>query len=490
MNAPRPALVTSLCRLLLRATSFLLPPLERSDWLAEWRAELHYVLGRCIPHRACLAFSLGAVCDAFWIRRNSLGAAPWLESPRRCLAVLATFAAGSAALALLLPAVRQQIFPPSYQGPDDVVIVSPAPSLVGSGMQVSATQYLAWSAHAHPALAQIGFYLPTIADAQIDTGTRKWYIGRATESFPSLLGIHVSEALRATCSRYGARAIVLSRAAWIRDFAADPNIIGRVLNLSGRKAVVVAIAPEAASDLPLQMDAWSLETTQGMRTLASRSFNYGYMLAHLAPGGTMPLSMARVDLTSDDGLQARLFVIRLSSLAAYDRRIPYVDFLMALFMTALMLPAILAISVRSGLITERLSFRMRTRGWLFLGAKIVLLLPLLYCGPLVVAQAAATNSCNSGYALQIIATIGSALLAAFWVVDDQRKRCPDCLRILTSPARVGERSRSFLSFSGMEFVCAEGHGLLHVPDFPTSWFSSQRWLRLDPSWHDLFLHGR
>ena len=30
------------------------------------------------------------------------------------------------------------------------------------------------------------------------------------------------------------------------------------------------------------------------------------------------------------------------------------------------------------------------------------------------------------------------------------------------------------------------HGLLHIPEIPTSWFSTQRWLYLDPSWSSLF----
>ena len=91
--------------------------------------------------------------------------------------------------------------------------------------------------------------------------------------------------------------------------------------------------------------------------------------------------------------------------------------------------------------------------------------------------------------IQTFATIAGALLSAWWLLEDQRQRCPHCLRKLTSPARVGERSRSFLGFSGMEFVCAEGHGLLHVPDYPTSWFASQRWLTLDSSWRVLFQAG-
>ncbi len=107
-------------------------------------------------------------------------------------------------------------------------------------------------------------------------------------------------------------------------------------------------------------------------------------------------------------------------------------------------------------------------------------------GPLLIAHAFRADSRDSRYEMQTIITVCACPLAAFWIVDDQRQRCPRCLRVLTNPARVGERSRSLLSFSGMEYVCSEGHGLLHVPDYPTSWFASQRWLALDSSWHILF----
>ncbi len=47
-------------------------------------------------------------------------------------------------------------------------------------------------------------------------------------------------------------------------------------------------------------------------------------------------------------------------------------------------------------------------------------------------------------------------------------------------------SRTFLAWNGTELICVGGHGLLHVPEMPTSWFSTQRWLYLDPSWEVLF----
>ena len=48
---------------------------------------------------------------------------------------------------------------------------------------------------------------------------------------------------------------------------------------------------------------------------------------------------------------------------------------------------------------------------------------------------------------------------------------------------------AILAWHGTELICAGGHGLLHVPELPTSWFATQRWLYLDTSWNSLFLRA-
>ena len=490
-SRPWPLLPSAL-RLLLATTSLLLPRSGRSEWIGEWRAELYHIVGRGLSPRVCIAFALGAFPDALWIRRHSLRTRHWLESPRRCLAVLAVSAGLSVALALLLPHVRQDIFPPKYDGPEDLAMISPVPSVSGSEMKIPAAQYLTWNSHAQPELSQTAFYYPTTVQAQLGAHDASWSLGESTESIAVLLKVQVADAVVEACRRNGAKPIILSRDAWRYDFGSDPNVVGHLLRITGRPAVIVAVAPSAASDLPLQMDAWSLESDQAIHHLASKRFAFGYMIAQLASRSGRGASHRRyrIEMVSDGEVRTRLYVIGLSSFAEYYRRMPDIDFLLSLFMTCLMLPAIFAVSLRTGLKTERLSVKMRSRGWIFLGAKIALLLPVLYCGPLPIAHAFGTGPHDSRYDLQAIVTVCACLLAAFWIVDDQRRRCPLCLRVLTNPARVGERSRSLLSFSGIEFVCSEGHGLLHVPDYPTSWFSSQRWLALDSSWRILFQNGR
>ena len=489
MSARRPALLRLAGDLLLRAAALSLPRRERVEWLAEWHAEFHHILGLGVGNRACIAFSLGAWPDALWIRKHSSFPMPRLESPRRCLAALGLLTSLIIAFAFLLPEVRQEMLPAAYVGPDDLVAISPVPSMIGSGMQVSAAQYKEWSDHVNSELAQTAFYMPTTGEARLAEREETWYVGRTTADFAGVLRIQIPQSLIAACRRSGFTPIMLSHATWMRVFAGNAGIAGHVIQMAGQKAMIVAVAPETASDLPLPMDAWSLEPDQVIRSLAHNRFAYGYLLARLAPGHSGTHILSRIDLASDTGERTRLYVITMAQLAEYHRRIPDIDFLFSLFLTCLMLPTLLTISLRTGLVTEQISLKMRTRGWLFLCAKIALVLPLLYCGPLLVAHLLTSGMHDSAYALQSFTTCGASLVAVFWVIDDQRQRCPTCLHKLTSPARVGEQSRSFLSFSGVEFVCAEGHGFMHVPDFPTSWFANQRWSPLDSSWSGLFQPG-
>lgn len=102
-------------RALLRCASCLVPPGQRSEWLAEWNGELCHVHG---THRSqAVGFCLGAFRDALWLRRNAPSEArptPWLGSPARCLGFLGLVAAICLAVALRQ---GQFGFPLSVRGP-------------------------------------------------------------------------------------------------------------------------------------------------------------------------------------------------------------------------------------------------------------------------------------------------------------------------------------------------------------------------------------
>ena len=71
------------------------------------------------------------------------------------------------------------------------------------------------------------------------------------------------------------------------------------------------------------------------------------------------------------------------------------------------------------------------------------------------------------------ATLIGYVLAFRWVLIDQRRRCPVCLQLLINPIRIGQPSHIMLDWYGTELMCSKGHGLMHVPETPTSSYSTQ-----------------
>jgi hypothetical protein len=116
---------------------------------------------------------------------------------------------------------------------------------------------------------------------------------------------------------------------------------------------------------------------------------------------------------------------------------------------------------------------------IFLAIKIALVLPIACCGTLDLASVISIRFQAHGLLIGLI-------LGFRWILTDQRRRCPVCLRLLTNPTRIGGPSHTFLDWYGTELICIQGHGLLYVPEIPTSSYTTQRWQALDPSWTSLF----
>lgn len=120
---------------------------------------------------------------------------------------------------------------------------------------------------------------------------------------------------------------------------------------------------------------------------------------------------------------------------------------------------------------------LRLLRWVFLAVKMALVVPMALCGSLALGS--------------IMPPLGGwviflGLFFGFrWALMDQRERCPVCLRLLSNPTRIGDPSQSFLGWYGTALVCSRGHGFLYVPGTSTSWYETQRWQYLDPTWNTL-----
>ena len=172
---------------------------------------------------------------------------------------------------------------------------------------------------------------------------------------------------------------------------------------------------------------------------------------------------------------------------AQRARLPFSIFLFTLIVALITLPATTALPLgeyprHSG----RLPWTVRARRWIFLSSKVALVVPLSISVRLMFAYGFHPLSSTAAQYIQLAISFSGFLLGFRWILQDQRKRCPVCLRVLSNPARVGQASRNFLAWNGTELICAGGHGLMHIPELPTSWFSTQRWLDLDASWGSLF----
>jgi hypothetical protein len=136
----------------------------------------------------------------------------------------------------------------------------------------------------------------------------------------------------------------------------------------------------------------------------------------------------------------------------------------------------------------RLLNRAGWRYWGFFAAKTAMLGAIL-CGAWIEGGAALRSAIPNvgarmmfGGLLLAFAFIGAAGWSALWVLGDQRRRCPVCLRRLEMPVRLGSWS-SIFEPATTEFLCGEGHGSMSMPETEAA---AGRWIALDASWRSLF----
>jgi hypothetical protein len=478
---------------LLRLASLLLPTQDRGEWWREWRSELWHVRQACTPQstlswkgeREVAAFCLGAFQDAFCLRgeagRKKVPLATTKGSAAQCILFLIAIIAASYCIALLRPGVRAELLSSRYRVPHNLTMIQNARYRQDSVPTISAEQVRMWRGRKQQIFDGFAFY--QIVQEPVSTSSPAHAALRIARSSPNLferLALPVRFASTG-CEAHGDMPkLILSDALWKKEFAEDPQVAGRVVQVGLRKAVVGGVAPAGSWRLPGKVDAWLLEPD--VDTVSNAA---GFVVAHLTPSAAQErwsehwrMSAPTPDGTPDDFLCVSL---------AERIREPWDLFLFSVILAFLSLPATTSLPLGEYRLSSRkLSLSTRLRRWSFLGAKIALLLPIVYLVSLDLAYMRTTLDMLSSEYIQLVSSFSICLFGLRWTLRDQRQRCPVCLGKLTHPARVGQPSRNFLAWNGTELICIGGHGLLHVPEIPTSWFSTQRWMYLDPSWEILF----
>ena len=144
----------------------------------------------------------------------------------------------------------------------------------------------------------------------------------------------------------------------------------------------------------------------------------------------------------------------------------------------------IALAAVSGCIAaiSRASFSVRR--WRYIGfllAKMLLLETIILA--LWLEGGAALRACLHFQALRVwaggvalaIAFVGAFVWAVIWSFDDQRLRCPICLRRLVMPVRVGSWA-SVLEPAASEWLCDAGHGSVCMSEIEHG--QSEHWTKL------------
>ncbi len=486
---------------ILHTAAWIVPAHQRVEWLAEWRAELWYMQRACNGkdrrwshgERQATTFCLGAFKDAFWLRQNplnrgnpsrTLSSMFQFDSPRRCVLFLAGLAVASMLLAGSLPGVRKAILPSPYPDPQTLVLISPSGHVADPFPTIPLADYRSWRDNTHQLFTGIAYYQPELKRVDIGPHQKaKMSVALASDNLFEVLQVPDELSISNPPNRECAAKLILSHAAWEKYFHGDPRIVGRTLQIAGQRAVIEGVIADDSWRLPGHMDAWLMEDAHSLAGLPSHA--KGYVVADVRASDFPPLQDGEwhMSVPRPDGSSISYECV---SLAERGKQ-PMFCFLFVLVLACLTLPATTSLTL--GEYSENrnhLNTGNKIRRWAFLAAKIALVLVIV--GFISIDLAHLSRSINSLSAeyVQLGTSLCGFQFAFRWVLSDQRKRCPKCLSLLTNPTYVGQSSRNFLAWNGTELICLGGHGLLHIPDMPTSWFSAQRWLYLDPSWSGLF----
>lgn len=467
---------------LMSIASWFVPPGQRKEWLAEWRSEFWHVSHEATEEQA-LHFAAGALQDALCLWCEQPWPRPTLAfrrgSAASCLAVLALLAVTGLLACILLPNARRVLLMPASAGEHSVVITTGFAGIHKPVIRYA--EYERWTSVTHRIFSSLAFFSPQEDRIYLpDREAVTLHVAHASRGMIHFLGLPAGlrHALR---SARGHQPELLLTSHALERLAQNGSLhSGAIVLVNGKKANFAGIAPESAWPLSATTDAWLIESAAqpgafpanapgfviGRPRAGYNAMNNGWWLLIIPRAGTASASFNCIALKGILHLPGRIF-------------------LYSLLLALLALPA--TTPLRLGEYPAGSTATLwNLRRALFFSAKALLIMAAVGCWSIVIAYAMAPVGATASVCLQLAFSLISFLCAFRWAWQDQRNRCPVCLQRLANPARVGHASQIFLGWSGTEWVCTRGHGLLHIPALPTSWLSLQRWLEFDSSWNSLF----
>jgi hypothetical protein len=465
-------------RFLIQVASWLAPRRLRRDWRREWEAETRHAwrvfLEQPISRREARArlreWCWGAFADAACLRfdraelRESFR--QWQRKPSFCLAALGAVLLAITLASGFLPATRATLLPLPYANRNRIATVSLSAGSLAMRSAIPSSLARLWRLHTEKLDGVATYAWKQSVLVAPDGRSSALLNAEVDEAFFDLFGVRA--AIGRTFAPGDLRACVLSDELWRRRFERDAAVVGQPIDLDGGKCRIVGVLPKEFWFLSREIAVWSLGVPE----------KHTGVVVRFQPGaGQKEVDKELQFLAQQAGYKSWDSMVDVSVLQERVRS-TLGSFLLALGLA---------------LITTLLRARMAwpsLRGALFFGAKTALLLiGVLLAGLEFTHAASITMIGGTDLLAEPISTwlflIGS-MGALTWSVYDQRLRCRTCTQRLALPAHVGCSGCLLLSWAGTEMVCMAGHGMLHVPEMPSSWTAPEQWTPLDESWQELF----
>jgi hypothetical protein len=285
--------------------------------------------------------------------------------------------------------------------------------------------------------------------------------------------------------------VLLSNSVWREEFHADPNIVGKAVDLNGVSRPVIGVLPPGFRLISPGIAVWGLIDPALLFTNFQRRVG---AVARLHPGVT-PEQLQRDlgDLTESGGYVHPSSQLQVVTIAAQLRRNLTSMIWLLLLVTgcAILVVAIRQASSGFGLLPEGATARWKWLGFFATKSALLLAAVALTSWCLVHWFASWTigsiNPLIDEYSIWLFLPL--AIVALSWAFRDQQGRCRSCLQRLELPVEIGRPGSVLLNWAGTEMVCPVGHGVLYLAESPANSLDQGRWSKLDESWENLFREG-
>ena len=486
------------CSLILGLSGALVPASHREEWIREWQAEIQFAwLAFCKrgePHafRKLLSFTLGCIADGWWCFHH----APWPERPSerfRTLARSAAFCLSAGVFAILvitcvsgfLPSTRDVLEPLPYLDAGRIATAFKSGISLSARSGIPADWLNLWRNKSR--LVRTATYRWQEEKAHLQPGRDVSVLhAEVSGDFFSVLsaamlwGRPLLSADATACNNCA----VVSYELWKNYLANSFGQRAIQITVGGRRLRVVGVLEKRFWFLSRRIGVWSLA---GPTSLTAKSG----VLIRLADGVTPQTAEQELEaILHDDGYSPWESLVDVSMLQSRVRSV-LGSFCLALILAFVMTASGLRFcSVSLFAAAMNLSFRNRARrAAFFVGKTALLLTACLLAGIEFTRAASITMIGGTDVLTEPLSTwlfLLSCLGVLSWSIYDQRRRCPVCLKRLGLATHVGCSGCLLLDWAGTEMVCADGHGLLHIPEMLSSVHGDERWTAFDESWRGLF----